>query len=127
MLTLYCQMDLLPGGGNFLERVFFRGTNLKSQGQGLIQKHEFKSNVETVLTDIAHPDTQLVEMNHLLHTYAEKTKSVPGVNIHLNIVTNSRVLFHDGSLLHSKFSTQLLITGSYFPRILIHAQLPLVF
>jgi hypothetical protein len=37
------------------------------------------------------------------------------------------VLFHDGSLLHSKFSTQRLITGSYFPRILIHAQLPLVF
>jgi hypothetical protein len=25
-------------------------------------------------------------MNHLLQTYAEKTKSVPGVNIHLNIM-----------------------------------------
>jgi hypothetical protein len=42
-------------------------------------------------------------------------------------VTNSQVLFQDGSLLHSKFSTQLLITVSNYSRILTHAQLLLVF
>jgi hypothetical protein len=36
------------------------------------------------------------------------------------IVTNSRVLFHDGSLLHSKFNTQLLIKISNSSRILTH-------
>jgi hypothetical protein len=36
------------------------------------------------------------------------------------IVTNLRVLFHDGTLLHSKFNTQLLITVSNFSRIPAH-------
>jgi hypothetical protein len=36
------------------------------------------------------------------------------------IVTNSLVLFHNGSLLHSKFNTQLLITVHNSPRILTH-------
>jgi hypothetical protein len=31
-------------------------------------------------------------------------------NLRVYIVTNSQVLFHNGSLLHSKFNTQLLIT-----------------
>jgi hypothetical protein len=37
---------------------------------------------------------------------ALKMFAIPGIYI----VTNSQVLFHDGSLLHSKFNTQLLIT-----------------
>jgi hypothetical protein len=44
----------------------------------------------------------------------------------LNIVKNSQVLFHDGSLLHSKFNTQPLITISNSTRILTHVQLLLV-
>jgi hypothetical protein len=41
----------------------------------------------------------------------------------LDIVKNSQVLFHDGSLLHSKFNTQLLITVHNSSRILTHVQL----
>jgi hypothetical protein len=41
-------------------------------------------------------------------------------------VKNAQVLFHDGSLLHSKFNTQLLITVSNFSRIPAHVQLLLV-
>jgi hypothetical protein len=40
------------------------------------------------------------------------------------IVTNSQVLFHDGTLLHSKFNTQLLITISNSSRILTHGTYP---
>jgi hypothetical protein len=43
-----------------------------------------------------------------------------------NIVTNSQVLFHDGSLLHSKFNTQSLIKIRNASRILRHVQLLLV-
>jgi predicted P-loop ATPase/GTPase len=39
------------------------------------------------------------------------------------IVTNSQVLFHNGSLLHSKFSTQLLITVHNSSTILTQVQL----
>jgi hypothetical protein len=42
------------------------------------------------------------------------------------VVTNSQVLFHDGSLLHSKFNIQPLITISNSSRILTHVQLLLV-
>jgi hypothetical protein len=38
-------------------------------------------------------------------------------------VTNSQVLFHNGSLLHSKFNTQLLITVHNSSRILTQVQL----
>jgi hypothetical protein len=44
----------------------------------------------------------------------------------LHIVTNSQVLFHNGSLLHSKFNTQLLITVHNSSRILTQVQLLLV-
>jgi hypothetical protein len=37
-----------------------------------------------------------------------------------NIVTNSRVLFHDGTLLHSKFNTLQLNTVNNSSRILTH-------
>jgi hypothetical protein len=37
-----------------------------------------------------------------------------------NIVTNSQVLFHDGSLLHSQLNTQPLITVHNSSRILTH-------
>jgi hypothetical protein len=40
-----------------------------------------------------------------------------------HIVTNSQVLFHSGSLLHSKFNTQLLITVHNSSRILTQVQL----
>jgi hypothetical protein len=40
-----------------------------------------------------------------------------------NNVTNSQVLFHNGSLLHSKFNTQLLITVYNSSRILTQVQL----
>jgi hypothetical protein len=36
------------------------------------------------------------------------------------IVISSQVLFHDGSLLHSQFNTQLLITVHNSSRILTH-------
>jgi hypothetical protein len=39
------------------------------------------------------------------------------------VVTNSQVLFHNGSLLHSKFNTQLLIAVRNSSRILTHVQL----
>jgi hypothetical protein len=45
----------------------------------------------------------------------------------MHIVISSQVLFHNGSILHSQFNTQLLITVHNSSRILIHAQLPLVF
>jgi hypothetical protein len=41
-------------------------------------------------------------------------------NIFFYIVKNSQVLFHNGSLLHSKFNTQPLITVHNSSRILTH-------
>jgi hypothetical protein len=40
-----------------------------------------------------------------------------------NIVTNSQVIFHNGSLLHSMFNTQLLTTVHNSSRILTQVQL----
>jgi hypothetical protein len=37
-----------------------------------------------------------------------------------DIVISSQVLFHDGSLLHSMFNTQLLITINNSSRIITH-------
>jgi hypothetical protein len=50
------------------------------------------------------------------HSYVRKISPCAIVDI----VTNSQVLFHNGSLLHSKFNTQLLITVHNSSRILTH-------
>jgi hypothetical protein len=58
------------------------------------------------------------------HLVAKQTETWRGISV--NILTNSRVLFQNGSLLHSKFNTQPLITISNSSRILTHVQLLLV-
>jgi hypothetical protein len=51
-------------------------------------------------------------------------KSQQALNVHCialnNIVISSQVLFHDGSLLHSMFNTQLLITVHNSSIVLTH-------
>jgi hypothetical protein len=46
--------------------------------------------------------------------------SIPSAYCQNNIVISLQVLFHDGSLLHSMFNTQLLITINNSSRILTH-------
>jgi hypothetical protein len=52
---------------------------------------------------------------HCMHVHI----MAPGQRLY-GYVTNSRVLFHNGSLLHSEFNTQSLITIGNAPRILTH-------
>jgi hypothetical protein len=93
-----------------------------AKGKRSSVEHEIILSSEHMLTGVHTSLTLRDQMLEGRNTYFSDEKITLSQR-----VTNSQVLFHDGSLLHSQFNTQLLITVHNSSRILIHAQLPLVF